>query len=365
MKYDRRYVQFNDLVFDEYDMISDYDAEVAFKTNTQEYSHGHGSYMPLKSDYMWVKSQSISMTITLHLKKIPCEYREFYVQFAQGELSRPGRLWAVQNNAVVWAYAVPVNMSHVLPARHDEVTYDVEFMAYEGVWHKADKLRTFMLPYNTCLFMECKGYQHYDPCASSVGTDCCIACMESKDFKEQTEQCYCCCVDEITPEMALCFHQNDLQRFYDCEVPFQLVYSCEYAAKFNREEYMGQKLCVKDLCDESVIAGRFYSDTDLQTDDVIITITGRVKNPWITINGNTNIIKGEYDGALTIQPSGDVYYRESECCEPVLLSPSVWEIPCNMDYGWKVNPRWNTIKINLNQCCGLTCVYIDADAITA
>ena len=104
----------------------------------------------------------------------------------------------------------------------------------------------------------------------------------------------------------------------------------------------------------------------MPTQDITITLRGKAVNPWITINGNTNIIDGEYDGTLIINSNGDVYYQESECCEPTLLEPSVWVRPKDMDYGWTIYPQWNGVVVNMNACCGddAQCVYIDHIALT-
>lgn len=370
MYYEKRYLQFNDLVFDGYDMISDYDEPVAYKGSSTAYSYGHGSYRPYKADYLYVSERQVSMTITLKLKKVPCEHRTNYVKFAEQELGKPGRLWAIKNGEILWAFASVVNKRPVNGGRKDEVVFDLEFIIPGGVWHKADKQKTFVLPYDICSLMDCKGFEEYDPCATSKGGgDCCDACETNKLAEDMRDRCGCCCEDDLKSEMALCYHQGELQAFYGCDTPFQLVYSCEMAKKFSNERALGQRLCVNDICDDAVISGRFYSDTDIPTENVKITIIGGMKNPWVTINGNTNIIEGEYSGELIIEPSGDVYYRpcEDECCEPELLDPSVWTIPSGMDYGWTVYPQLNSITINLNECCsqcGMACVYIDHEGIT-
>lgn len=366
MYYDKRYLQFNNLVFDGYDMISSTDEQVTYKeADAQSYSFRHGSYMPYKSDTLYVNAGSVSMTLTFHMKKIPCDDRPFYLQFIDQELSRAGKLWAIRNGEILWAYASVRSKHAITTNEQNKAEYDIEFTLPEGIWHKADKQRTFVLPYNVCSMMECKGFEQYDPCEATC-VDCCDACLDKKYKDEYRDRCFCCCVDTITEDMALCYHQKELQAFYGCETPFQLVYDCDHAEKFAKDGILGQKMCVKSLCETSLIVGRFYSNTDLKTNEVTVTITGKMKNPWVTINGVTNIINGEYDGILTIEPSGDVYYQESECCKPTLLDPSVWEIPCESEsYGWWVYPQMNTIKIQLNTCCGLACVYIDADAITA
>lgn len=365
MMYLKRYLQFNNLVFDGYDMISSTDEQVTFKEpQGQSYSFADGAYMPYKDDTMHTNPGSVSITLTLEMKKLPCEYRPYYMSYAESELSRPGKLWAIKNGEIIWAYAHVKSLHQISSYVQNKVEYDLEFTLPEGKWHKADKQSTFLLPYNVCTFMECKGYRPYDPCIEMVGGDCCISCLEKKFWKDYQDRCFCCCVDAITEDMMLCYHTKELQQFYGCETPFQIVYDCVHAEKFNRNEYIGQKLCKKDACEDNVIAGRFYATTDRKTDRIRIVITGKMKNPEITINGNTNIIKGEYDGALIIEPTGDVYYQKDKCCEPTLLDPSVWSIPNNMDYGWSVYPLDNSIIVNTNACCGVACVYVDIDNIT-
>lgn len=364
MYHEKRYVQFNNLVFDGYDMISEYDETTSFKITSQPYSYTHGSYVPLKDEYMLVSEGSVTMTVTLHTRKVPCEYREFYVRFAETELSRAGKLWAVKNGEVIWAYAIPRNVHQIRSNQQNRVEYDIEFMLPEGVWHKADKRKTFVLPYDRCSFMECKGYKKLNPCDNDdYCVNCCDDCIEAKVADDWDDRCFCCCVDEITEQMALCYHLKDIQKFYTCETPYQLVYDCLHAEKFSNDDYLGQKLCTSSQC-ENIIAGRFYSETDMSTHDMRIIIEGEMHNPSIKINGNTNIIEGDYSGALIIEPSGDVYFQASECCSPELLDPSVWIIPQGNDYGWTIYPQNNSIAVNLNRCCGMSCVFIQHDALT-
>ena len=369
MYFDKRYLQFNDLVFDGYDMISDYDEPLQYKGSSTPTSYGHGSYRAFKSDFLYVSERQVNMTTTLKLLKIPCEYRKFYAQFAEQELGKPGKLWAIKNNEIIWANAAVNNIRPVHNGKRWELVYDIEFVIPGGVWHKADKTKTFVLPYDVCSLMDCKGFEEYDPCLTMKGGDCCTSCGDNRLYEDMRDRCGCCCEGDLTAEQMLCYHQHELQAFYGCDTPYQLVYSCEAAEKFSTERALGQRLCVDDTCGQSVIAGRIYSTTDIPTDNVNITLVGDMKNPWITINGNTNVIEGEYSGKLIIESSGDVYYQpcDNECCEPELLDPSVWVVPGGMDYGWTIKPQLNSVVVNLNACCsqcGLACVYIDADSIT-
>lgn len=368
MYFEKRYLQFNELVFDGYDMISDYDEPIQFKGSSTAYSYGHGSYMPFKSDYLYVSERQVNMTITLKLKKLSCEYREYYVRFAIQELSKPGKLWAIRGNEILWANAKANNIRPVNSGKMNEVVFDIEFVIPGGVWHKADKQRTFLLPYEICGLMECKGFEDYNPCESSKGGgDCCDACIENKMAETRRNLCGCCCEDDVTPDMALCYHIGELQAFYGCDTPYQLKYDCEAAEKFSTNKALGQKICVEDICTDSVISGQFYSETDIPTEEMTITLIGDMKNPSIKINGNVNIIEGEYSGRLIIESSGDVYYQTDECCEPELLDPEVWKIPAGEKYGWTIYPNLNGITVYTNVCCsqsGTACVYIDHTAIT-
>ena len=375
MYFDKRYLQFNDLVFDGYDMISDADEPIQYKGSSTAISYGHGSYRAFKNDYLYVSERQVNMTITLMLKKIPCDYRKFYAQFAEQELGKPGRLWAIKNNEILWAMAAVTNIRPVHTNRRYELVYDVELVVPGGVWHKADKLKTFVLPYDVCALMDCKGFEEYDPCANTC-IDCCDSCLEKKATEDMRDRCGCCCEDDLTEDMALCYHQHELQAFYGCDTPYQLVYSCMAAEKFSKERALGQKLCVSDICNQSVIAGRIYSNTDIPTENMTITLIGDMQNPRININGNVNAINGEYSGTLVITPSGDIYYTPcgKECCEPELLSPVMddgetprWVIPSGMNYGWTLKPKLNSVIVELNACCsqcGLACVFLDHEGIT-
>lgn len=360
MYFDKRYLQFNDLVFDGYDMISDYDEPLQYKGSSTPTSYGHGSYRAFKSDFLYVSERQVNMTITLKLKKIPCEYRKFYAQFAEQELGKPGKLWAIKNNEILWANAAVNNIRPVHNGKRWELIYDIEFVIPGGVWHKADHQKTFVLPYDVCSLMDCKGFEEFSSC------NCCPSCEDNKIARVHRERCDCCCEGDLTREQQLCNHLDELQAFYGCDTPYQLVYDCKTAERLNPEKAFGQRLCVDDICMDSVISGQIYSTTDIPTDDVTVTIVGDMKNPWVKINGNVNIIEGEYNGKLTIESSGDVYYQpcDNECCDNELLDPSVWVIPSGMDYGWTIHPQLNSVTVYTNKCCGVVCVYVDHQPIT-
>lgn len=350
MIYRRKYIQFNDLVIGNYDMLLSASHTADFKGEEDEYSFGHGSYAPFKGTF--AKAQNISLSITLDMKKLPCDYRPFYKQFVIKEITTPGKLWAVDNNTLLWAYAKVTSISEDLDVRRNEYRIEADFLAWEGVWHKADKLKTFLIPYSVCDFMDCLGYKEIAPCED---IDCCQACLDRPSPREET--CECCC-DSLNRDMALCYH-SDLQIFYnECTPSFQIAYSCQKGNEFFADKYLGTKLCTKDSC-SNIIAGKVYSDTEIPTSGYEIVIDGEVHDPQITINGNMNVIKGDYEG-LVIESSGDVYSM-TDCCKE-LLDPDVWEIPDR--YGWEFVQGNNQILIDRGSCCGRACVYIQVDSLT-
>ena len=354
-------------------MISDYDGDLSFKGSSTEYSYGHGSYRPFKRNYLFVKERTVSMTITLDMLKIPCDERKFYNRFVIEQLSKPGKLWSIKNDTLMWAIAAVDSISENYSKRQDRMVYDVNFVIPGGIWYKADKEKTFLVPWDVCSFMDCLGYKENYDC------NCCDSCTDSLI---NDSDCSCCCTDDLTEDMMLCKNLDALQSWYTCDVRYRVVYDCERplywkrdkylnraiynydeSDKFKHDRYLGQRLCVTDVCDSAVIAGQIYSDTEIPTDDVTVIIHGKMTNPWIKINGNTNIIEGEYNGTLFIEPTGDVYYTESDCCEPELLDPSVWSIPEGNNWGWEIVPGNNSVVVYLNECCNAACVWLQYDSI--
>lgn len=369
MIYEKRYVQFNDLVIDSYDMIEYTESDLSFKYISHDKTFGHGNYAPFKRDYVFAEEASVSLTLRLHMKKLPCNERPFYRRFVISELSRPGKLWAVQNNELVWAYAVLTNKGEQYSYRKDLLVISVDFTLPEGIWHKADKQKTFLRDYDVCTFMDCYDFRDYDPCENLKKMDgnCCTVCGGAD---EHDAGCNCCVCDTICEDMALCFNQDRLQNvFNDCGdgIDFHIVYNCAKAQEFFGDEYIGQKFCTKDSC-TGIIAGLVYADTDIPTNDFTITLHGSLLSPSVTINGNTNVIEGDYteyqNGIMTIKSNGQAFFRSSDCCEDEEVAAGAWIIPQGNEYGWTLNPGNNRVVINTNSCCGVSCAYINVNGLT-
>lgn len=363
MTYRKHYVQFENLVFDEIGMVSEDTTTTRFKRFSSDFSFLHGSYSPHKRSYSLLAAGSVSMTIKLKMKKLPCDVRPFYPMFAKAELIKPvGRLWAVQNNALMWAWAEPSSYRESVDNLTDALEFDINFELPEGVWHKADKLRTFLVPYDPCMFLDCYDFQELNPCEDVLHGDCCNC-----SAKKPVELCDCCdgngC-DVVGEENALCYF-TDLSDLADCDpVGYKIVVDCEAAERFFsdplKKVYLGQKFCSE--CG-SLITGRLYSDTDIPTSNIKITLRGKMHNPYIEINGNGNIIEGDYEGALEINPDGSVYNYKEDCgpCDP--LPATRWVIPNGMHYGWEVHQGYNKLLIDPGACCTV-CAYVEIGALT-
>lgn len=360
MIYHKQFLQFNDLVFEGASMVSSSGMSYSIKNSVEDYSYRNGVYIADKTGYSLFDSQRVSLTLRFSAKPLPCEMRMFYRSFIVEQLTKPGKLWAIQNNRLVWAfaYATSIGENEDVP---DLFSFDVDFLLPEGVWHKADYTKTFLVPHDICTFLNCYEYEEVDPCRKMLTGECCFACVKTYD----ASNCLCCDCNTLTQDMSLCNYKKNVEELFRnlCSSEYLIKYDCAKAQEFFGDDYLGEKICNLDTCD-GIIAGKFYSDTDIPTQGVTIVISGELHNPHVTINGNTNVIEGDYDGALIIQPNGDVYFQKECCCAAEILDPSVWIKPMGMEYGWTIYPRNNKIIVNTNTCCGTQCVYVQTDAIT-
>lgn len=353
MMYSKRYIQYNDLPFDSYDMLASYDdTTVSFKTSGTSYTFKHGSYYGLKKEHGLISESSASFTLKLNMKKLNCEDRIHFVQWATNELTKAGKLWAVKNNEMIWAYAIPDNVSQV-NSDEDYAEFDVDLILPEGIWHKADKQKTFLLQYDLCDWSNCHDFKDIDPCAKD---DCCTCNTNNLSVA-------CCDCDCVSAEDALC-NFTDMQFFYGCSGSgYRVVYDCIKGEQLFTNELkpaLGQKICSKEC--SPVIAGLVYAATDIPTDSYTITLNGTFTNPSITINGNENILNGEYNGQLVITGEGTATLY-TDCCATE-IDITKWEIPTGNDFLWEFKQGNNSIIIDTGNCCDTDCAYIQIDNLT-
>lgn len=349
----RRYVQFNDLVIDSFDMISSAEYKQNTKTETEEYSFGHGSYVNFKSSEQFLTEGDLSLTLRIDYRKYRREEKKYLKDFIKINLIKQGRLWAIEDNKILWAYAFVTDFSEEYEEYKGYISIDVDFTIYEGVWHITDPHKTYLVPYSTCYFIDCYDFKEIE-C-----DECCIPCKE-KPMVEECASCLCHC-DDLIKENSLCVvGKSILNDFMNCGESILLVYDCNKAYEFFEDKAYGQKMCKKDICN-GTIASRFYSGTVLQTHDVDIRLEGKFQNPIININGNKIQIKGDYEGTILFTRDGNVQYSQAECCpfEDIDLD----NIIILDDFQYTIKHGMNSIIVT-NSCCEMACIYIYVDEIT-
>lgn len=348
----RRYVQFNDLVIDSYDMISSATYKQNSKTNVQEYSYGHGSYANFKSPQQFLTDGDLSMTINIDYRKYSRDERKFIKDFIKLNLIKAGRLWAIEDDKILWAYAFVTDFSEPYDRFKGNLSIDIELKVYEGIWHIADPRKTFLVPYSTCNFLECYDFKDYDSC------DCCIECLTETDG--DCASCLCHCEDLVKENTLCAVGRNVLDSFMSCTESFLLVYDCKRAEKIFEEDVWGSKICKKDIC-YTTISGKFYSHTILNSNNVNIRLDGKFQDPIININGTKIEIKGEYDGILKLTSSGEVLFSEQECC--TFENIDLDKVIVHDEYLFTVHHGYNSVIVE-NACCEMACIYINVDEIT-
>jgi len=357
MNLTRKYLQYNDLVIDNYDMLEDADLSTVFKTQTHPFVMGHGSYAPFDTT-TYLEEQHLSMTLKLNTRKLSCEQKEHYMDFVLSNLSKPSRIWSVQGKQLLWTFAFVKNIGRPYETEPNITRLTISFVLYEGIWHKTDPKKTFLQPYDLCNYLDCYDYRDIEEC-----TDCCL-CVSP--VKQSCPICLCECA-ALQEEYSFCAMKKEaLNDFYNsCNANYKITYNCEAGSKiWGKEQMLGQRICKKDIC-TSLVAGQFYSDTILDSESMVITIIGVVKDPLLTINGNSLQILGEYDGTLTITHSGDIFYEHDKCCNDVeQIDINNVIIPHDSTYVFTVHHGNNSLVLETRNCCDMTCVFVKVDSIT-
>lgn len=345
MKRYRKYVQFNDLVFYSYITNSD-DVKVDFDIAKSSYTFRNGDYAPLKNRTPRIQSTTVGITMEFDFRQIACDLRDFYRRFIVEQLTKAGKLWAVQGKELLWAYAIPESYSE--PTRNlykNTLEVDVQFYLPQGIWHKADKQRTFILDLDICEFLRCLDYQTLNPCCD------CANCVTTHN---------CCCCDELTREDALCDRTLDVYSG-NCVPNVMIKYDCAAAERLFTNlgnPILGQRIC-RDPIEDPIIAGQIYYEGDIPSDKYKIILNGGGEDIRITINGNTNVLKGEFEDQIIVTSGGMLY---NECGDQYDVDRYV--VPDGEEFGFVFNPGMNSVIIEPNKCCDMQCAYFQIDVLT-
>lgn len=347
----KRYVQFNDLVIDSADMLTSASYKQDTKTETEEYSFGHGSYYRLPRPQQFLTEAELSITLHIDYRRVPKESRRFLKSFINLQLLKGGRIWAIQDDQLIWAYAFVTSFGEEYTHYKGFYSVDVDFILPEGIWHIADRQSTYLVPYDSCNFLD--EYDFRDiPCEDS----CCSSCGSENP---NDDMCWDVCLEKENSLCELYGQPNIYDLFQNCGISQRIVYDCESARRFF-DGNLGVKLSKEDVC-KSVIAGRIYSNTIIDTDNVEITLTGHWQNPTIQINGTSMTIYGEYDGTLKIHADGTVEYADKDCCKFEAVD---FDNIAYSDYSFVIHHGENRVIVDGGCGCSAGSIYIKADALT-
>lgn len=352
----RTYIQFGDLVFD-YDGIYDsakYSQDT--KTETTDYSWRNGSYVSIKKDngVQLLKEASLSLTLVFDYKLYRREDRRYLRDWVFLNLRKVNRLWAIQDNHLIWAYAYASSYSEAYTKFKHTFSIDVDFKIPEGVWHISDPHNTFLIPYDSCIYIDEQDFQD-DSCK-----ECCIDCSQGKE--ETCNDCLSECGD-IDRGSSLCaidkrqlFHE-----FMQCGHSWKVVYNCTKGKQIFGDDTLGTKICKKDIC-ITTLAGKFYSNTLIDTDMVDVVLNGKWQDPTIDINGDKLTLKGDYEGRLHFYSDGTVTWRCDACSKEEEISAN--KISYEGNFGFNVHHGYNRIKVSGACDCGMNCAWIHVDELT-
>lgn len=348
----RRYVQFSDLVFDTELDSAQY--SINTKVETQPYSWGHGSYVPFKEEQLLLSEADVSISATFDYRLYHREDRKFIKDWIKLNMLKPGRLWAIEGNKLIWAWAFITGYSETYTKFKRTFSIDFDFKLWEGYWHIADPHYTFLIPYDSCNIMDCLDFKDELDCSS-----CCTECIIGKE--QLCDNCLCEC-GEITREDALCAWDRAklFSMFCVCGHSMKIVYDCIKAEKFFHDDERMVQICKDDICKE-VIAGQFYSNTIVDTDLIDITLVGNFDNPEITINDKTTTIGAQFEGILHIYRNGDITFQCDGCTEEEDQNPMNFTI--DGDMSWKVHHGKNRVIVK-GICCEMACILLNIDELT-
>ena len=354
----RQYIQFNDLVFTA-DTITSAEYKVSSKVTTHPYSFKHGSYAPFKSEQLLLEEGTLGLTIHIDYRKYRKEDRKYLKDFIRLNIFKAGRIWAIEDNKILWAYAYVTDYSDTYSKYKGYISIDLDFNLYEGYWHIADMKKIFLVPFNTCDALE--GYDFKDELLECV--DCCAKCGD-KDPDNYCEECTAHCEDLTEENNACVVGENVMKEFLECTESYKIVYDCKLANKIFGDKMNGKKLCKKDYCD-TAIAGKIYYPSVLSSEFVDITLTGKWQNPTIDINGDKLTILGDYDGTLKVGQDGSVTYQgwDEKCCpvQDIDFNDTEWD--SEQGYGFLIHQGKNRIVVR-GSCCEMGCIYVNVDSIT-
>lgn len=354
----KRYIQFNDLVFSGRKSIDEQSESITLRESKTARTFWHGAYVANRGEVSYIEDNTISLTIALPTTFWNEEHVRAHYDFIMRQLMTPGKLWAINSGLkLVWcnAYVTSIQANKDWTVTDDNyLVFQVEFDNPDGLWYNVDESKVFLEDYSDCDFLEMK--------ASCLGQTrlCC--------HEDMTCPCHCECCDNKCSQMddfiSLCDINSTIYNdfFEECNSKWRVVYNCEKAKKDGKglnDLYM-HTIC--DECINDIVSGTFLSTTTIPTPKWSIAVMGVMKDPIIRLNEADIEIKGEYDGVLAIDYTGQIRYAKSwECMEYNYEEVGLDKL--------KLCSKFPQVKDGLNSLSvyGLTsesaCIYISYESI--
>lgn len=178
----KRLLQFNQLPF-AFGEVTEQAYSVAFKGESQNYTNNaHGSYYPTLGEPAMLQSSTFRATVDIDFRQITCEDKIRYARFIKRQLSRSGKLWAVQNAVeLIWTNARVIDIDENVDDAEskDILRIGIQFELMDGVWRLAKRTRTFICTdYCAARFQDfddqfCEDLYDYEGVCSD---NSCVAC---------------------------------------------------------------------------------------------------------------------------------------------------------------------------------------------
>lgn len=285
--YPRVFLQFNQLVFEGMDTVLNSSSTGDYKTEFKDYTFENGAYFNqgIDCNHLLTGVQDLNLTIMLPFKRLTGLQVASYHEYIQTNLSRVGKLWAVDTGGVlIWAWAVPNHPPHsdYILTNSKSLTIPMSFTLPEGFWHRADTENIYLEPYEMSEFATIDFHANYS--------------YMSRGAVEH-DTCSCGSLDVRWK------YNNTVYNPYErCNNPFRIIEKCE--AKRNPSGWEFQELdCVG-------INGTYEART-VYPAPTQVTLLGRFTNPSVTIQDTNIRLKGSYYGKLEFK-KGEVIYSKFE-----------------------------------------------------
>lgn len=297
----RRYLQFGDLVFDGKRTVENY--STAFENVLQPYLDSFGSYDMHQGHLQKTQPTSLSLTIEFGFNKISRAEQRNNLNYIKANLLGTKRLWAVEpGGQIIWTWAKMSNYSEPEEKADSVFAVSVEFQIPSGTWFIADMAKVYVQEYDRCDFQY------------NIGAGCGNNCLDS--MVPTGQECDTCQALEDALSDEFLYINQPANLYWDCQADMQLVYS-NLSMNDSDNLFANYTMCFQQA-EESVLAGRFCSDTILEG-GVQFAFFGKYQDPTITVNDDTISLDGYYDGLILIDEFGNIGYyagaTETSICD--------------------------------------------------